>query len=113
MAFLLKSYGNSKKVEKPVLEATRYEGSDDEEELKMVPVVNQSNNNYNIFSYSKIESDDESEQKLFDVDIDEEVEVTSKTHYHAKMVQAMKKLQTCITLMQQNYQASSTRKKHQ
>ena len=53
--FYLKSYREYSKVEKPVLVTMKYEGLDDEEELKMTPVVN-NNNHVNIVSDS--ESDD-------------------------------------------------------
>ena len=57
-----------------------YEGLDDEEELKMVPAVNQNNNNYKVVSNSKSESDDkEVEENVFDNDIDEKEEATPKT----------------------------------
>ena len=50
-----------------------YEGSNNEEELKMVSEVNQNNNNCNVVSYPENEIDEKSEENLFDKDIDEEV----------------------------------------
>ena len=43
VTFLQKSYGEYAKVEKPALMTRSYERSDDEEELKMVPLVNNNN----------------------------------------------------------------------
>ena len=40
VTFLQKSYGEYTKIEKPVLVTTSYEGSDEEEELETVSVVN-------------------------------------------------------------------------
>ena len=59
----------------------------------MVPVVNQNNNNYNIVSDSKSERDEETEEDLFDVDIDDKVKATPKTTINAKVVQMIKQLQ--------------------
>ena len=42
VTFLQKSYGDYSKVKKPVLTMSG-EGSDDDEELKTVPVINQNN----------------------------------------------------------------------
>ena len=50
---LQKSYNHYNKVEKSVLVAKSYERLNDEEELKMVPVVNQNNDNYNVVSNSE------------------------------------------------------------
>ena len=49
VTFLYKSYSEYTKVEKPVVVTTSYCGSDEEEELEMVPVVI-NNNNVNIFN---------------------------------------------------------------
>ena len=67
--------------------------SDNEEKLESAPVDKQNNDNCNEVSDSKSDSDDKSEENLFDVDISEEVEATPKISINAKMVQAMKKLQ--------------------
>ena len=57
MTFLQKSYQDFSKVEKTVLITTSYKGLIDYEELKMVPVINQNNNNnYNVVSHSKSKS---------------------------------------------------------
>ena len=70
------------------------------EEFKTVPVVNQNNNNYIVVSDSESESDDEeAEENLFKDDINEEIKATPKTIINAKVVQAIKKLQLCITTM--------------
>ena len=69
-----------------------YEGSDDKEELKMLPVINQNNNNYyDIVSDSN--GDNELEENFFDEEINDEFEATTKTTINAKVVQAKKKLQ--------------------
>ena len=65
MTFLHKSYRDYSKVQKSVLVTTNKEGLDDKEELKTVPAVNQSNNNYNIVSDSKIGSDNEKIEENF------------------------------------------------
>ena len=64
MTFLQKSYIEYSKVEKPVLVTTSYEGLDDEEELKMVPVVNQSNNHSNAISNFNSDSNNENQENL-------------------------------------------------
>ena len=54
MTFLQKSYRDWEKVEKLVVISKNYEGSFDDLELKMVPVINQNNNNYyNVVGVSK------------------------------------------------------------
>ena len=58
VTFLRKSYGEYSKVEKPVVLNTSYEGSDDEEELEIVPVDNK-NNDVNVVSDSDSDSSDE------------------------------------------------------
>ena len=58
MTLLQKSYGEYSKVEKPVILNTSYEGSDDEEELKIVPVDNK-NNDVKVVSHSNSDSSDE------------------------------------------------------
>ena len=75
MTFLQKSYS---KVEKSVLVTMSYVGLDDEEELKTVSVINKHNNNYNVVSDSKSESNYKKKENLFDEDIDNKVKVTPK-----------------------------------
>ena len=58
--FLQKSYGEYSNVEKPVVLNTIYEGSNDEEELKIVPLDN-NNDNVNVVS----DSDSDSSNKDF------------------------------------------------
>ena len=67
-----------------------YEGLDDEEKLKMVPVNNQNNNHYYVVSDS--ESDGEDEEKIFYKDVKKEVEANPMTAIKAKVVHAMKNL---------------------
>ena len=65
--------------------------SNDDVELKTLPVINQNNNwCYSIVSYSK--SNDEANKNLFDEDANDEVETTPR-YCQCKVVQAMKKLQ--------------------
>ena len=59
----------------------------------MAHVANQNDNYYNVVSDSESESDEGSEENLFDVDIDEEVKMTTKTTIKAKVVQEIKQLQ--------------------
>ena len=58
MTFLQKSYGEYTKVDKPVVVTMSYEGSDNEEELKIVPIVT-NNNNVNVVSDSSSDSSEE------------------------------------------------------
>ena len=84
------------KVEKPVVLNTSYEGSDDEEERKIVPVDNK--NNVNVVRDSDIDSSDKdsknNEGHIFDEDINDQVIASFKTTVNAKVIWAMKKLQT-------------------
>ena len=64
VTFLQKSYGKFSKVEKPVLVITSYEGLDDEEELKMVPIIS-NNKNSNGVSDSNNDDDTKSDNKNF------------------------------------------------
>ena len=77
--FLQKSYSEYSKVEKPVLVTMSYDGSDEEEELKMVPIVIQNNNNYNVVSDLDNGSNDENKETLLDENINEEVKMTPTT----------------------------------
>ena len=52
-------------------------------ELEMVHVVNQNNFNYNVVRDPKSESDDKSEENLFDIDIDKKVKAAPKTTINA------------------------------
>ena len=58
VTFLQKSYSEYTQVEKPMVVTTSYEGSDKEEELEMVPIVNH-NKNINIIRYSDSDSSEE------------------------------------------------------
>ena len=63
---------------------TSYEGSDDEEKLKTIPLINKNNNN-NVVSDSNSDNDNNNDKEnLFDEVIDNEVKATPH---------AMKKLQ--------------------
>ena len=70
-----------------------YERSDDEKELKMVPIVGQNNNKSDVLRDSNSNSDNKSQENLFDKDINKEVEMTPKTTFNTKVVWALKKLQ--------------------
>ena len=73
-----------------------YEGSDDEEELKTVPVEN-NNNNVNVVSDSDSDSSNKdfenNKGKFSDKDIDNQVITLPQTTVNAKVVRAMKNLQ--------------------
>ena len=96
VTFLQKSYGECSKVKKPAVLNTRYEGSNEEEELTTVPVEN-NNNNINVVSDSDSNSSNEDFENnkgiFFDKDINDQVIASPKTAVNAKVVQAMKKLQ--------------------
>ena len=65
---------------------------DDNDDVKMVTIINQNNNNsYNVVSICKI--DDKANKNLFDKDVNDQVEATPKITVNAKVVQAMKKFQ--------------------
>ena len=58
-----------------------YDGSDDEEELQMVPIVSENNNNSNVVSDSDSDDDNNNNndnEKVFDEDIDDEIKATPK-----------------------------------
>ena len=77
--FLQKSYGENSKVVKPVLVTMRYEGSNDEEELKAVPRVSQNNNYTSIITDSKSDNDNKNNNKnLFDKDINKDIKATPR-----------------------------------
>ena len=68
-----------------------YEGSDDDEEHELVPLMNQNNNNnYNIAR--NVESKSVNGKNLFNKNVNEEVEATHKTTVNAKVVQTIEKL---------------------
>ena len=95
MTFLQKSYGEYTKVEKPAIMTTSYEGSDEEEDHEMVPVIiNNSNINVvsNLDSNSSEEDFENNKDKLFDEDINDPVKVSPQTTVNTKVVWAMKKL---------------------
>ena len=93
MTFLQKSYGEYSKVEKPVLVTKDYEGSDDEEELETLQIINDNNNSYIVIDFNGNTDIKNGNKNCFDKDIDNEVEATPKTTINTKVVQAMKKLQ--------------------
>ena len=70
------------------------EGSDDDKELKAVPVVNNNNNNVNVVTDFNSHNDIKHDNKnLFDEDIDDEVEAAPHTTIKGIVVHEMKKLQ--------------------
>ena len=99
MTFLQRSYGEYTKVEKPAVVTKSYEGSDEEEELKMVPIVI-NNKSVNIVSDSESDSSKDSiknnDDNFFDNDINDQVKMTPQNNINAKdakVVWAMKNLQ--------------------
>ena len=58
VTFLQKSYGEYTRADKPVVVTTSYQGLDEEEELKTIPIFN-NNNNVNIVSDSYTDSSEE------------------------------------------------------
>ena len=76
MTFLQKSCSEYNKVEKPVLVTTCYEGSNDEEELIPVPIVN-NNNNVNVASDFNTDNNiKNNNNNFFDKGIDNKVNAT-------------------------------------
>ena len=75
---------------------TSYEGSDDDEELKIVPVDNK-NNDVNVVSNSDSDSSDKdfenNEENVFDEDINDQDITSSKTTVNTKVVRVIKKFQ--------------------
>ena len=70
-----------------------YKGSDDEEELQTIPVVN-NNNDINIVSDLDSDDDIKNDNKIFfHKDINDEVKATPKTTVNKKVVCSIKKLQ--------------------
>ena len=63
-----------------------------DEELKLVPIINNYNNS-NVVSDSICDKDTKNDNKIFSTKIDDEVKVTPKPTINTKVVQAMKKLQ--------------------
>ena len=64
MTYLQKLYDEYAKVKKPVLVTTSYKGSNDEEDLKTVPVVD-NNNKINILTDSKTDDNIKNSTKNF------------------------------------------------
>ena len=116
MIFLKKSHGEYTKVEKPVSVTTSYEGSNDEEEFKTIPVIN-NNNNVNIVSDSN--SDDSlddiknTDDNFFDEDIKDQVKAAPQTTINAKVVWSMKKLQAFNNNNTNKIVKQATKKWHQ
>ena len=97
VTFLENSYSEYTQVEKPVIMTTSYEGSDKEEEPEMAPVVN-NNNSIKIVSDSDYDLSEEdfknSKDNFFHKDVNAQVKISPQTAINAKVVWAMKKLQT-------------------
>ena len=102
VTFLNKSYSEYNKVEKPVNLNTSYEGSDNEEELEIVPVDN-NNNDVNVVSDSNSESSDEdlknNDKNIFDEDVNNHVIASPKTTINAKVIHAMKSFKLLTMMM--------------
>ena len=69
-----------------------YEGPDDDEELKPIPVANNNKSNNNVVSDSNSDDNIEKDQNVFNKDINDKVKVTPQNAINAKE-HAMKKLQ--------------------
>ena len=108
MHFYKKSYEDYSNVEKPVLMRTSYKWSDDDEKLKMVPVINKNYNNYNIDSDSKSESDDKN-KKPFQWGYQQISQSNPKTTINSKVVQAMQKLQALYSNNANNQEKSANK----
>ena len=93
MTFLKKSYSEYRKT---CDLNTSYEGSDDKEELEIVPVDNK-NNSINVVRNSDGDSNNDdfenNEENFFEEDINDQVMASPKTTFNTKVIQAMKKLQ--------------------
>ena len=89
MTFLQKSYGEYTQVEKPVIVTTNYEGSDEEEELEKVPIID-NNNSVNIVSDSESDLSEEvlknSKDNFFNKDVNDQVKTSPQTTVNAKVV---------------------------
>ena len=100
--FLQKSYGEYTKVEKPAVLTMSYEGLDEEEEPKMVPVVI-NNSNVNVVSDSNSDSSDKkfenNEDNLFDEDIDDQLKVSPQTLSMQRWFKLWKHFKLCIMKM--------------
>ena len=69
-----------------------YKGLDDEEELEMVPVINQNNyNKYDVGHDSESKKDDE--ENLLNEDVNKEFKATPMTTINTKVIHVIKKLQ--------------------
>ena len=100
VTFLQKSYGEYRKVEKPVILNKNYEGSNDEEKLKTVPVDNK-NNDVNVVSDSDSDSSDKDFENnkgfFFDKDINDQLIALPETTVNAKVWKSSK---LCTMMMQ-------------
>ena len=77
MTFLEKSNSERNKVEKLTVAPMSYEGLNEDEEVEIVLAHDENNdNNHNIVIVS--ESDDEVKENLFEVQMEEDIKVTSK-----------------------------------
>ena len=86
---LQKSYGEYTQVEKPVVVTTSYEGSDEEEECEMVPIVNNNNsiNRVRDFNSDSSEEDFENnEDNFFNGDVNDQVKISPQTTINKKVV---------------------------
>ena len=109
--FLQKPCSDWSKVKKPVLVPISYKGSDDNKELKIVPLINQNNNdnNYNVVSDSESKNADGG--NLFDEDVNKEVEATPRIIVNGKVVKQWKNYKLCIAAMQTKLSKKQLKKK--
>ena len=83
-------------IEKPVEVSLSYEGSDEEEELQMIPVFNNNNNVNVVNDYDSEDSEDDTKinnDNFFDQDINDHVKAIPQTIFNPKVVRTMKNLQ--------------------
>ena len=78
VTLLQKSHRDYIKVEKPILVTTSYKESDDEEELEMVPVVDQNDNNNGVSNSESEIGKEKAEENVFDEDVDKKVEANPR-----------------------------------
>ena len=100
---LQKSYGEYTQVEKPVVVTTSYEGSDKEEELEVIPVVDTNNSiNYTVSDSDSDSSEEDFKNRkdnFFNKNVNDQVEISLHMTVNAMVVEAMKSFKVCIMMM--------------
>ena len=89
VTFQQKSYGEFTQVKKTVVVNTGYEGSNEEEELKMVSIIN-NKNNINVVGDSDSDLSEEDFKNMvdnyFNKDVNNQVKISPQTTVNAKVV---------------------------